>query len=442
MMKQRIIFIALLFVAVVQTSCSVTQEVTNEAVVVQLSVEERLRAIPEVKQITKMTSTDHYKENYELWFEQHTDPKDLSSPTFNQRVLVAHYDQNAPVVVELQGYSIYSAKSGELSTTLKSNQITIEHRYFANSMPEVMDWTTLTVANAAYDQHLIIQAIKKALYSSNKFISTGISKGGQTTMIHRSIYPNDVDGSVCYVAPLNFEREDPRIYEFLKTVGTAEQRKQVEEFQILCFERKAKLLPLLNTLAIKNGWEWDVDLNHAFELYVLEYSFAFWQWGAYEFDQIPNETASDREVLNHVLNVSGVSFFEKKGVEGQRSFFWAALTEMGIYGYENEPFKEYLSQKSTYLFDFAFPKNIHGKFSPEAMISVNDFIQNDAKNMIFIYGELDTWSATAVQLSESAKSRGLRKFVSKGGHHATRIKSFPGNEKREIVDIIESWLVE
>ncbi|MFT5779233.1 MAG: hypothetical protein ACI837_002190 [Crocinitomicaceae bacterium] len=437
----KLISIALL-IGITFTSCSVTRHTTPQDSKISASLEDRLKDIPQVTQVTKMSNTDHFTENYELWFEQHTDPSNLSSPTFRQRVLIAHVSDTSTVIVELQGYHIYTPKSGELANLLQANQITIEHRYFANSTPKgELNWETLTVANAAADQHIIIAALKAAIYPKNTFISTGISKGGQTTMIHRSIYPSDVDGSVCYVAPLNFEREDPRIYTFLNSVGTQAQRDQVKAFQVMCFERKQRLLPLLQGRADANSWQWDIDLNHAFELYVLEYSFAFWQWGAYTFTEIPKSNATDEEILDHVLSVSGVSFFEKDGVEKQRSFFWAALTEMGIYGYESAPFKEYLTQKENYLFDFTLPNGKTPVYSKLPMKNVNDFIQNRAENMIFIYGELDTWSATGVQLSESAKERGLRKFVAKNAHHGTRIKSFPAGEREAILRIINSWVV-
>lgn len=407
----------------------------------QSDIETKLKQVPGVKKLTKIENQNHFAENYELWFEQLTDPSDSNSQKFLQLVYVGHVKKNKPVIVELQGYNARSSKSGELATLFNCNQIKIEHRYFANSKPETgIPWKTLTVANAAYDQHVIINALKEAIYPKSKFLSTGISKGGQTTMIHRSKYPEDVDASVCYVAPLNFEREDKRIYKFLNSVGTEAERKQVRDFQLLCFERKEALLPMLDSMAIAKKWSWEFSTEKAFEYYVLEYSFAFWQWGAVSFGQIPTENASDSEVLNHVLNTSGVSFFENHGVEPMQPFFYAAMTEMGMYGYENEPFKEYLSQQSEYTFEFSFPEGENAPFSSASMLDVNDFIQKEAEQMMFIYGEVDTWSATAVELTEEAKSRGLKKYVFPRGNHGTRIHSFDEKTQKEIRKTLKKWL--
>lgn len=403
---------------------------------------ETIKAIPEVKEVNLMGTSDHFIEYYEIWFEQHVDPNDENSPTFKQRVLLGHVSDKSPVIVELQGYEIYTPRSGELASMFKGNQITIEHRFFDESRPEgEIPWKYLTVENAAVDQHRVIEALKKAIYPNSKFVSTGISKGGQTTMLHRTFYPNDVDASVCYVAPLNFEREDPRIYHFLDTVGTEVQRDQVEDFQNLCFDRKDSLVFLLDELASSKDYSWNVTTEKAMELYVLEYSFAFWQWGGAGFDQIPDENATCDSLLNHVLGVSGVSFFENAGVEKLRPFFWAALTQMGMYGYKYEAFKEHLSEQQDYYFDFTFPEGYRKEFDPTAMKKVNDFIQQDAHRMMFIYGGKDTWSATAVQLGDDAKNRGLKKHVFAGGHHWTRIRHFEEEERKHIIKTLESWIV-
>ncbi|NOQ70882.1 MAG: aminopeptidase [Crocinitomix sp.] len=404
-------------------------------------LKKRLKKIPGVKKVKQINISNHFKTCYEIWFKQQIDPKNKKAGTFLQKVYLSEYSPGAPVVAELEGYTAYSAKANELSTLLKANQIRIEHRYFDKSMPKKgIPWETLTVENAAYDHHVIINAIRDAIYPSNKFITTGISKGGQTTMLHRSFYPDDVDASVCYVAPLNFMREDPRIYSFLNTVATPEERQAVQDFQLLCFERKDALVELLKSVAEKNGYAWDISIEKAFEYYVLEYSFAFWQWGAYEANKLPDSKATDSVILSHLLNVSGVSFFEQHGVEDLRSYFWAALTEMGIYGYEYEPFKDCLSQQSDYLFDFTAPDGHTTEFDAEPMNKLNNFIQFEAETMLFIYGEYDTWSATAVELGEEAQARGLKKYVNPKGHHDTRIANFDSETKAEIIATIKGWI--
>ena len=175
---------------------------------------EKLKQIPQISDIQEL-KINNFNEYYQFYFEQPLDHADPSKGTFKQRVLLGHKEMDAPVIVELEGYYIFSPEAGELSTLFDGNQVTIEHRFFDKSVPEgEIPWEYLTIKQAADDHHAIIQAIKDKLYATSKWVSTGISKGGQTTIFHRYFYPEDVDISVPYVAPLNLEYVDPRLEKF------------------------------------------------------------------------------------------------------------------------------------------------------------------------------------------------------------------------------------
>ena len=86
------------------------------------------------------------------------------------------------------------------STLFKTNMIEVEHRYFGESIPfmqddstitdETLNWDYMTARNEAADLHRVNQLFKK-IYEG-KWIATGISKGGQTAMLYRTFYPDDV----------------------------------------------------------------------------------------------------------------------------------------------------------------------------------------------------------------------------------------------------------
>lgn len=403
------------------------------------SVFEKLAAIENVVSIEKREPTSHFNENYEIWFEQPIDHNDLKKGTFRQRVFLGNENQTKPVFVELQGYGIYSEKARELANHYEANQLTIEHRYFNNSKPEEIDWNTLTIENAAKDQAIIIDAIRDAIYPNSKFITTGISKGCQTTMAHRRFFPDNVDASVCYVGPLNYEREDPRVYEFLRNVGTKEEREQIKQFQNLCFENRSSLLEILIKNAKEHHMSWEFGEEKAIDYTILEYSFAFWQWGN-KTEDIPSKNATPQEIYNHLLEVVGYGFFESKSVDDLQPYFWAALTQQGIYGYETAPFKQYLHTEEVYKFDWAFPEGITKEYDLKPMQEIKAYLDDSAEKILFIYGEYDAWSATAVDLSSTAPQREMYKFVKPKGSHTTRIKSFNKEEQKEIYEIIDSWI--
>ena len=436
---KRINLIYFLILTCFFTSCKTTQDI----VVPQRSISnfEKLASIDNVLSIEKKESTSHFNENFEIWFEQPVNYSDLSKGTFKQRVLLGFENDSLPVIVELQGYGIYTDKAGELASHYNANQLTIEHRYFNNSRPETIDWNTLTIENAAKDQTTIINTIRNALFPKAKFVSTGISKGCQTTMAHRRFFPNNVDASVCYVGPLNYEREDPRVYNFLKTVATKDDRAEVAAFQNLCFENREALLQLLKEEAKKKNMAWEFGVENAIDYTILEYSFAFWQWGI-PVASIPQKGVSTEHLYTHLIDVVGYGFFEEKAVDDLQPYFWAALTEQGIYGYETASFKDYFETDKVFKFDWAFPEGISKAYDLKPMQEIKSYLDNSAENMLFIYGEYDAWSATAVELNSTSEKRELYKFVKPQGDHRTRIKSFDSKTQASIYGIIDSWLKE
>ncbi|WP_417213675.1 S28 family serine protease [Bizionia sp.] len=425
--------------AIVFVSCK-TMQTANESTI-ETSIFEKLASLKNVVRIEKREAVSHFDENYEIWFQQPIDHNDLTKGTFKQRVFLGFENINKPVIVELRGYGIGSEKAGELANHYQANQLTIEHRYFNDSRPENIDWNTLTVENAAKDQNFIINEIKNVLYPDAKFVTTGISKGCQTTMAHRRYFPNTVDASVCYVGPLNYQREDPRVYSFLKSVGTKDDREKIKAFQNLCFENRQALLEMMKKVGQEKGFSWEFGVENAIDYTILEYSFAFWQWGT-SVDSIPSGDVKVEELYKHLIDVVGYGFFEEQSVASLQPYFWAALTEQGIYGYETAPFKTYLNTEEIYKFDWAFPEGISKTYNLKPMQDIKTFLDTSAQDMLFIYGEYDSWSATAVELTEDASKRAVYKYINPKGSHTTRINSFKPETKQEIYTIIDGWLAE
>ncbi len=384
--------------------------------------------------IETLESDSMYTETYELWYTQNVDHDNKKSEKFNQQVIINHVGFDRPTIVILEGYDLYSTKAGELSKLLNANQITIEHRFFNKSRPNSIPWEFLNIKQAAIDQHNIIQSLK-SIYPG-KWISTGISKGGQTTMYHRRFFPDDVDASVAYVAPFNFEREDPRIAEHLNTVGTKECRDKVLDFQTLLFEKKSEILPLVKERAQEKEYTFNLTgIERAYDLNVLEYSFAFWQWSG-DCNKIPESKASIEDIFNHWTSVSSFSWFCDQKDDTDLLFTYQALSEIGFYDYDITPFREYLEDSVNITFDFKIPSHINYDFNAESMQDIKKWIQESGNYMLYIYGEYDPWAATAVNPSENTIAV---KMVNPGGNHRTRIKSFPDNMKDSIYDILENW---
>ncbi|MFP4024124.1 MAG: S28 family serine protease [Thiohalospira sp.] len=386
-------------------------------------------------EITAIEPDSLYTESYDVRFLQPIDHNNPDIGHFKQRVIVNHIGFDRPTVVILEGYDLSSTKAGELSKMLNANQITIEHRFYGESQPDSLPWDLLNVKQAAADQHKIIKSLKK-IYPG-KWISTGISKGGQTTIFHRRFYPDDVDVSVPYVAPLNLEREDRRIAEHFATVGTKECRDKILNFQKALFENKEHILPFVKKHAQEKNYKFkNLGIERAYDINVLEYLFAFWQWSG-NCEIIPQENATFEEMFNHWISISPFSFFEVEPLSSDQLFSYQALTELGFYDYDISPFTKYLDDTANITFDFKIPEEVYYSYNPSIMKDINNWVQNNGNYMLYIHGEYDPWGATGVKPSDNTIAVTM---INPKGNHGTRIKSFPKDMQTNIYQLLESWL--
>ena len=397
-----------------------------------------LSAIPGLE-IEELICGEPYTEKYLLLVPQSIDHKDPSKGTFTQRVYVMHRDKDAPVVLTTEGYygghGAYPQYINELDMYLGANEILVEHRYFGPSSPDSLEWQYLTVEQAATDHHKVVELLKP--YFTGKWVNTGISKGGQTALYHRAYFPDDVDATVGYVCPLNFSIEERRCYEFLDQVGSEECRQRIHDFQEMLLCNKDRYFPAFKKRIDEDGYHFSLGDTAGYELTVLEYSFAFWQWGNTDCETIPTDTVSAEEAINHLNNVAGLSWVSDEGIAGLQPFFYQSLTEIGFYGYDHSEFGACVEHLDYQTFDFTCPEGVNCIYDPKPMEKVDNFVRHHGDNMIFIYGEWDPWSAPGVQITGKTNSF---KVVKPEGSHGTRIRNLPEDQRQKVLNALGEWL--
>lgn len=405
-------------------------------------LKERLAALKGITDIQPLES-NHYAEKYVVRITQYLDPKHPEAGTFTQRVIIGHVGFDRPTILVTEGYGAAYALNPkyqeELTKLLDANLIFVEYRYFLESTPDPCNWDYLTAENSAYDLHQVNQTFR-ALYPG-KWVSTGISKGGQTTTLYRAFFPDDVDFSVPYIAPLNRAVEDGRHEPFLRKVGTKKERHKIEAFQKEVLKRKAEIVPLLDAFCKEKELVFRIPMEEVLDYCVLEYPFAFWQWGT-AVSTIPSLTSDTETLFNHLKKISGPDYFAED--QPNLSFFVQAARELGYYGYDTAPFKGLLSISTSegYLDRIMLPEELVGKieFRPELYRKVYDFLKENDPKMIFIYGEIDPWSATRVPTFRGKKNEQV--YIQPRGSHASRISTMPEAMKAKILTQINQWLAE
>lgn len=371
-----------------------------------------------------------------LWVEQPVDHHHPEKGYFKQRVWLSHKSPTAPVVLVTEGYMAPRNSITELAKIVGGNQIIVEHRYFGASVPDSLDWNYLTIEQAAMDHHRIVELFKN--FYTGKWINTGISKGGQTALIHRALFPDDVDVTVAYVAPFNLEKEDKRLIEFFNHVGTPEQRNRILEFQKEVLKRQDELMPFLDAFAREKGYTFRMGKEKAFELAVLEYPFSLWQWGR-DVDAIPCPGAPAKELFDHLCKGSDFRYFSDQQWKQVCPFFYQAYRELGYYAYLATPLKEWLDEIKTDTVSnrFMAPNVDNLVFDVNAPQRILTKLRAADPEIILLTGENDPWGATALN---PEGFNNIVKIVKPGGSHRTRINNLPDSLKNIVINQLNNWL--
>lgn len=404
-------------------------------------IADELAAIPGMT-VEERTST---VENYRFFVLQYEQPADHQNPTgatFKQRMTLLHKAYDLPVVVHNSGYNVSTRSSrSQVTAITDGNQLSMEHRFFLPSRPEPADWTKLTIAQAAADQHRIIQALKARIYKGDKFLTTGASKGGMTSLFHRRFYPDDVDATVAYVAPFDYPEDavqspTNRYFIFLENVGTdATCRQKLKDFQNLVLARRAAMKPRMEAKATYGAI---LDTDKALEFAVEELPFIFWQYGAQSnCANIPASNATDDAVFTFFDETIGVASYGDDDVLAFLPYYHQSSTQLG-YPISDESYLNGLIYPGQDTAQAYVPAGIpiQPYDNGAAMHDVQDWIASSGTRIMLIYGQNDPWTAGAVSLGSATDSF---KYVAPNGNHGSSITRLTQADGQAAVATVMRW---
>ncbi|OJH37825.1 hypothetical protein BON30_26980 [Cystobacter ferrugineus] len=406
---------------------------------------DRLRAIPGLT-VQENPNGSPVPNGHRFFVMEYDQPADHSRPEcqrFKQRITLLHTSDTAPMVLYASGYYVSTRVSrSELTLFLGANQLSIEHRFFPPSRPEPADWSLLTVKQSAADFHRIVQAFKP-IYSA-RWLSTGASKGGETVVFFRRFYPQDVDATVAYVAPLA-HRDDARFPAFQDTLGgpaLAECRERIHTFQRTVLERREEMVQLWREFAQINKLTYEqLGFEKALEHAVIDTYFAFWQYDKPEnCDQFPGPEATIDELLTTLSQQVGLSSLADTGI-GSLSYyapyFYQAAVELG-WPQSHEAFLGDLIHfpGTNNSLVHAPPGVPLAPFRDEAMQDIQDWVSTQGERLMFIYGEFDPWTAAAYSLGGARDSY---LYMVPGGNHSSNISRLPDEQYSEAFSTVLRW---
>lgn len=376
----------------------------------------QLQALPGVTATKTPTSASGFT-YYVLHFTQPVDHDNPSGPTFQQEVSLLHRDRAAPMIAHTSGYSDYYRDSPvQLTRLLSANQISIEHRFFAESRPSQVDWSKLTIQQMAADEHAIIVALKTVY--SGAFITTGGSKGGMTAIYHRRYYPDDVAGTVPYVAPISFGAPDLRYGAFLATVGPPACRQAVRDAAKEMLQNRraaieAKAMAQAQSATEPHSYT-RILLRPAVESSIASVEWAFWQYYGVTFcPNVPAVTATDDMMWSFLELISPVSDNDDAQVAAFDAYYYQAYFQLGYPDDGATYLDPYLMfTDADYLNSLPTAQPVYD--NGVAMHDIDDWVQQHGNRLLFVYGEWDPWTGGKFDLGQATDS--LRLIQASGTH--------------------------
>lgn len=391
----------------------------------------------------------------------------------------------------------------EIEHRYKANFIQIEHRYFRYSAPDLC-WRQLdylTAEEAAQDFHALFDALKKVF--KGKWVMSGVSKGGITTLLQHTFYPNDMDIFVPYSAPFFESDREPAMTRYWNNNGWSKEFRDIyRNVQQNGIVRRETIFPIF----VKMNGGADTQTRHDF-LYGYYLSavslFGYTDHTYSDTTTIRKQLAKNQEILDKkglaygdtvyaymlgrdVLTLEGLP----QWIDTLRKYPdpKAVAQKMAVRRHQYRPFgidmdqwfddndKEYIGKAYEYqskcelgYFDIAFdvlfddPKVAEEwqKFWSEKYSCIRDVYtpyfsqltfnrslydrtmeatKNATKPIVLIYGEDDTWAGAAVK-DEFINGNNVRKFILPAQNHLAHYTSNTDPDKcNQILQLLDATL--
>ncbi len=409
-----------------------------DAQFVPAEITEFLATVDGLTFVEQQTVYDGYR-RFVVQFVQPLDHSDATGKTFSQRFIIHHRLREAPMVLHTSGYYLFSDdRLAELSQAMVSNQVDVEQRFFSPSTPQptsAADWDLLRIEQAATDHHRLITALKP--YYNGKWLTTGHSKGGMTSIYHRRFFPDDVDATVPYVAPISFAAGDERYFSFFDEVATEGCRQALRDVQRAMLTSRAQLLASLQADIVGSGRTFvrSGGIESALEGAIVGMPWSFFQSGsAADCGAIPGAGATDNQLYTFLSTVAGVS--DDASVEFFSTYYHQAETELGFPNIPTAHLTDLLQFDDVvgnYL-----PAGVTTSYSAAAMADIDQWVKNDASQLLFVYGEFDPWYGGEFELGSGTVDS--FKLIVAGANHGARITQLAPADKEIALDAIESWM--
>ena len=399
------------------------------------SIKDRIYQIDDII-VSEIKAKDGFSECYKIMIKQPIDHSDTTQGFFYQKIFLSHKSTDRPMVMNVNGYISFSNQISDWTKVLEANQIYIEHRYFGESKPDIIDYEYLNISNATKDLHRIKEVFSD-IYK-NGWISVGISKGGLTALSYRYFFPDDVDATIALSKSVKTTKCDSSFYHYIDSLNSDQGcKKELETFQELLLTRKEDILPHLKDYLLNKGKQYSrLGLKTIYEIAVLEIPFSIWQNGN-GCNSIDYSQTNSKELFDEMKSSLNGWFMTDDIFNLIDPYHFQALTELGHYCYPVTRFTKLLETDLNNLTPVQPVIGVKTTYSNELMTQIKEWAKYSGKQIIYISGGNDPYSKHRITPKDNLDARSF--LLSDKNHNQVYSYHIDTSTLNEITHLIFKW---
>lgn len=384
-----------------------------------------------------------YLSQYSMFIEQPVNHNQPDADKFKQKVCIMFRGFDRPTILVTEGYIWEQFRDAEdIGINLNANMVHVEHRNFGESFNQDRGkWEFETSAQASADLHAVYLALKPIF--KGRWMSTGTSKNGETSIDYAYYYPGDMDLAAAFCSPFNLSLDDKRYGEYLfNEVSTKELRDIMKEsirialkdgeeglYKKACEEFKKKELP------VPSFTEYVYNTFETFFL-LFQYTLPSKQKKAIE-SIIKTESSLVAAICDNIADLRNKDFY---------TYFVDCAKEQGFPNAGYDYFADLL-EGTSFKAEDVLPSVLHSedrwlvKYYDNSVRTdmTKTFFVNSTVPLLFYYSQDDPWSAGKPEkIGPNA-----RMIINPIGVHSAKINDpayCPADVKQEVMDYIRTYI--
>ena len=384
-----------------------------------------------------------YQSQYSMFISQPVNHNQPDGDKFKQKVCILFRGYDRPTIMVTEGYLWRRFSDAEdIGINLNANMVHVEHRNFGESYTQDKGkWEFETSAQASADLHAVYQALKPIF--KGKWMSTGTSKSGETSMDYAYYYPNDMNLAAAFCSPFNVSLSDKAFGKYLFNEVDTEELRDVIKKNIrwaLTDGEKGLYLSVCKTLK-EVGEPEPTFTEYVFNIFdtyfnVFQYTLPSKHQEALE-EMTKDEKSYVNAICNTIMGNRNLAFYtyfvdcaKEQGLPNPGFDYFADLLEGTSFKAE-DVLASLLKEEDRWLLNY---------YDNSQRIDIREnFFVNSTMPLLFFYSKNDPWSAGQPdKLGSNAK-----KVINPIGVHSPKINDpeyCPAEIKQEVMDFVTTYI--